>query len=83
MAGIKEINVNHKVLLVDDGNERIEHVAGGLRTAGYEVVVVPTTSLAALQHQIRQYQPQFLMLDEDRVYDLSDKEFNINSVAAA
>ena len=75
--------MNHTVLLVDDGNERIEHVAGGLRTAGYLVIITKNATLPALQTEIREHQPQFLMLDEDRVYDLSDKSFNLDALAAA
>lgn len=75
--------MNHKVLLVDDGNERIEHLAGGLRTAGYQVILTQNSTLPALQDKIRQHKPQFLMLDEDTIYDLSNEDFNLNSVAAA
>jgi hypothetical protein len=75
--------MSHKVLLVDDGNERIEHLVGGLRTAGYQVILTQNSTLPALQNQIKEHKPQFLMLDEDNVYDLSDKDFNLDAVAAA
>lgn len=68
---------------MDDGNERIEHVAGGLRNAGYEVFTIQNANLPTLQAQIREHKPGFLMLDEDNIIDLTDKDFNLSSVAAA
>ncbi|MDH5544043.1 MAG: hypothetical protein OEZ43_00530 [Gammaproteobacteria bacterium] len=72
----------HKVLVVDDGNERITALITGLSDAGYEVIVVQNSNLPALQEHIRTHQPDFLMLDEDNVIDLSNKEFDITNIAA-
>ena len=74
--------MNQKVMLVNDGSDRIPFVAGGLRDAGYLVVVVPEGNIPSLQRLIREHQPNILMLDEDRVINLEDGNVDLNIVAA-
>ena len=71
-----------KILLVDDGTERTGHRKSGLLAAGYEVIVVAKSNIPTLQANIRRYQPDILMLDDEHIIYLNDPNLDLAVIAA-